>query len=233
MVIGAGAAVKQVCRKFRNKPHSAIIIPVGTHHAAEGFDMDNPVVIVIVTVLAVVALRLMAALVLAGGDVGRIGLAIRASWRILRDGAFGAKVQPLLQPVETKPVPPKPSGEPLRLLSVLQRDCRFLDFFMDDIQAAGDDQIVAFVKKMHPECQASIKDHLVLEPVMNQTEGDTVEVKPGFDPSSIRLLGNVTGQPPFRGTLQHRGWRVKEIKLAPPPAGQDEFVMQPAEVLLP
>jgi hypothetical protein len=120
----------------------------------------------------------------------------------------------------------------LRLIAVLQRDSRFLDFFMDDIQAAADDQILAFVKKMHPECQASLKDHLVLEPVNDQNEGDTVEVAEGFDPSAIRLLGNVTGQPPFRGTLQHRGWRVKEIKLTRPPAGQDEFVVQPAEVYL-
>jgi hypothetical protein len=199
----------------------------------KGWVMDNPVVIVVVTVLAVIVLRLLVALALAGGDAQRLGLAIRASWRLLRDPAFGEKVRPLLGPVEQKPVKAKPSGEPLRLLAVLQRDSRFLDFFMDDINAAADEQIVAFVKKMHPECQTSLKDHLVLEPVMSQTEGDTVEVPPGFDPSAIRLLGNVTGQPPFRGTLQHRGWRVKEIKLALPPAGQDEFVVQPAELYLP
>jgi hypothetical protein len=48
----------------------------------------------------------------------------------------------------------------------------------------------------------------------------------------VRLTGNVTGQPPFTGTLQHHGWRVKEIRLAPPAAGQDEFVLTPAEVEL-
>ena len=52
----------------------------------------------------------------------------------------------------------------------------------------------------------------------------------GFDPSAIRLIGNVTGQPPFKGTLRHQGWRVKEIKLAQAPEGQDEMVLQPAEV---
>jgi len=193
--------------------------------------MDNPIVIVVLTVIAVIVLRFLVALALAGGDVQRIGVAIRASWRILRDRAFAEKAGSLLQPAEPKPA--KPSAEPLRLLAVLQRDSRFLDFFMDDMSAAADDQILAFVKKMHPECQTSLKDHLVLEPALNQTEGDTVEVPPGFDPSAIRLLGNVTGQPPFRGTLQHRGWRVKEIKLALPPAGQDEFVVQPAEIYLP
>jgi hypothetical protein len=43
----------------------------------------------------------------------------------------------------------------------------------------------------------------------------------------------VTGQPPFKGTLQHHGWRVKDVRLAPPPEGQDEFIIQPAEVELP
>jgi hypothetical protein len=55
----------------------------------------------------------------------------------------------------------------------------------------------------------------------------------GFDPSAIRLTGNVTGEPPFKGTLQHHGWRVKEIKLGPVPEGQDEFVLAQAEVVLP
>jgi hypothetical protein len=195
--------------------------------------MDNSILVVALTVLAIVVLRLLVVIALAGGDFQRVGLTIRASWRILRDREFGNKVRPLLQPTLTPPVPQKQSAEPLRLLTVLQRDSRFLDFFMDEISAAADDQIVAFVKKMHPECQTSLKDHLVLEPVMAQPEGDSVEVAAGFDPSEIRLLGNVTGQPPFRGTLQHPGWRVKEIKLAPPPVGQDEFVVQPAEVYLP
>ena len=69
--------------------------------------------------------------------------------------------------------------------------------------------------------------------VLPQAEGATVEIASGFDPSAVRLTGNVTGQPPFRGTLQHHGWRVKQIKLAPPPEGQDEFVLMPAEVELP
>jgi hypothetical protein len=66
--------------------------------------------------------------------------------------------------------------------------------------------------------------------VLPQQEGAPVEVPVGFDPSAIRVTGNVTGQPPFRGTLLHHGWRVKELKLTPPPEGQDELVLHPAEV---
>jgi hypothetical protein len=54
----------------------------------------------------------------------------------------------------------------------------------------------------------------------------------GFDPSAIRLTGNVTGAPPFKGTLEHHGWRVTKIKVQKPPEGQDAFVVAPAEVEL-
>ena len=61
----------------------------------------------------------------------------------------------------------------------------------------------------------------------------TVEVPAGFDPSAIRLTGNVSGRPPFRGTLKHHGWRVKDYKLPAAPEGQDELVVMPAEVEIP
>ena len=43
---------------------------------------------------------------------------------------------------------------------------------------------------------------------MAQEEETTVEVPPSFDPSAVRLTGNVTGTGPYRGTLKHKGWRV-------------------------
>jgi hypothetical protein len=67
---------------------------------------------------------------------------------------------------------------------------------------------------------------------MTGEEGQTVTVPVGFDPGSIRLTGNVTGQPPFNGTLQHHGWRVRELKLSTVSPGKDEFVVAPAEVTL-
>ncbi len=108
-----------------------------------------------------------------------------------------------------------------------------LDFLLEDIQGAADEQLGAGVRELHRKAQAVVKDHLVLEPVLPHNEGETVEVPPSFDPSAIRLTGNVTGQPPFRGTLQHHGWRVKNYTLPTPPEGQDPFVLAPAEVELP
>jgi hypothetical protein len=193
---------------------------------------DTPLSIILATIVAILLLRILFLLLLSGGDLERIRVTIKASFRILRDRAFADKVKLLLEPPPPPP-PPKPSGEPLRVLARLQRDGRLVDFLLEDVSGAGDADLGAGVREIHRKCHESLHKHLALEPVLPQQEGETVEVPAGFDPSAIVLTGNVTGQPPFRGTLRHQGWRVKEIKLAAPPEGQDEFVLQPAEVELP
>src|SRR5262245_59323348 len=188
----------------------------------------------LLTLAGVLLFLFLLLLLISGGQLARLGLAFRGFKKVLRDANFADKVKPLLGTAEIKPLAPaKPSGAPLRVLSLLQREGRLLDFLLEDIQAYPDDQVGAAVRDIHRNCQAALKEHLVLEPVLSQTEGATVQVPAGFDPSAIRLTGNVTGQPPFQGTLQHHGWRVRDIKLAPPPEGQDEMVLMPAEVELP
>ncbi len=194
--------------------------------------MDNPVTIVLLTIIGCLVVRYLFLFLAAGGDGRRVGLALRASWRTLRDPEFAARVEPLLAPPKAGG-PPRPDARPLRFLALLQREGRLLDFLLEDIRQASDLQVGAGVREVHRLCQAALNEHLALEPVLPQAEQSTVQVPAGFDPSAIRLVGNVTGQPPFQGTLRHHGWRVKEIKLAPPPEGQDEFVLQPAEVELP
>jgi hypothetical protein len=189
---------------------------------------------VLLTLAAVVALKVLVLLIMGRGSLARVGPATRAFARVLGDAGAAERVAAVLNPPPPEPPkPPRPSPEPLRLLSLLQREGRLLDFLLEDIQAASDEQIGAGVRELHRKAQTALKDHLVLEPVLPNQEDETVEVKPGFDPSAIRLTGNVTGQPPFRGTLRHHGWRVKNYTLQAPPEGQDEFVIQPAEVELP
>jgi hypothetical protein len=196
--------------------------------------MDNYQIVLPVTVAAVLVVELLIVLVIGKGSLARLGLAWQAFCRILGDAATAERLRPLLAPpaAEAKK-PPKLSPEPLRLLALLQREGRLLDFLLEDIQGAADEQVGAGVRELHRKAQAVIKEHLVLEPVLAKNEGETVEVPPSFDPSAIRLTGNVTGQPPFRGTLQHHGWRVKNYTLPTPPEGQDQFVLAPAEVELP
>jgi hypothetical protein len=190
---------------------------------------NNPVIIVLLILGGCLLAYFIVIFLLSGASLYRIRLAMRCEWRALRDPSFGGKVEPLLQPQQPEAAA-KPSGAPLRFLALLQREGRLVDFLMEDIQNYSDEQVGAAVRDIHRQCQAALKEHLALQPVLGQSEGGSVEVPSGFDPSAIRLTGNVTGQPPFRGTVQHHGWRVKEIKLGPPPEGQDEFVLMPAEV---
>ncbi len=195
--------------------------------------MDN-LYVALGTGAGLLVVEFLVLLLLAGGSTARLSAAWGAFRAVLGDPAVAAKVHAVLNP--PPPEPPKPvkrSGEPLRLLALLQREGRILDFFLEDIGQASDDQVGAGVRELHRKAQTVLKDHLVLEPVLPQREGDSVDVPAGFDPSAIRLTGNVTGNPPFKGTLQHHGWRVKDFKLPAPPEGQDEFVVAPAEVELP
>src|SRR5262245_57321730 len=143
--------------------------------------------------------------------------------------AFKGKGTPAIEPAKPSG-PPKPSAEPLRLLAALQQEARLVDFLMEDISGASDPQIGQAVRDIHAKSRAVLMQQLELGPVLKEQEGETAKVEAGFDPSAVRVLGNVTGQPPVTGSVQHPGWRVKKINLGPAPAGQDGFVLQPAEI---
>jgi hypothetical protein len=192
----------------------------------------DPVVAALATFVIVMLCWLAFMIVASRGDLGRYWRAQALAMRWLRNKDFAASVDALTQPAKP-PEPARPSPEPIRFLTLLQRDGRLLDFLLEDVAAATDMDLGAGVREIHRQCQKALKEHLILEPVLPQEENTTVEVPAGFDPSAIRLTGNVTGTPPFKGMLIHRGWRVKEIKLGPLSAGQDHYVLQPAEVELP
>ena len=96
--------------------------------------MDETMQVVLFTLAAAVAVKLLVALLLSGGDFGRVALSIRSGGlRILSSADVAAKVQKLLTPPPPEPV--KPSGKAVRLFAVLQREGRLLDFLLEDIQA--------------------------------------------------------------------------------------------------
>ena len=171
------------------------------------------------------------------GGVGEAFQGLTIAGRGNQDPALAAKLKAVLAGAELKPLaspkPPKPSGAALRMLALLQAESRLVDFLLEDVQAYKDEQIGQAVREVHRKAQAALKQHAVIEPVLPGREDETVTVPKGFDPSAIRVVGNVTGEPPFTGQIQHPGWRVKELKLAAPAEGADEFVLQPAEVQIP
>src|SRR5262249_54409681 len=166
-----------------------------------------------------------------GGDFAKHRQAREIADRYLNDAKFKDAVTKALTPPPPPP-PPKPSAEPLLLLTLMQREGRLLDFLLEHVDGADHATVGAGVRSIHQACQKVLKEHLDMEPVIKADEKSTVDVKAGFDPSAIRLTGNVTGSPPFKGTLEHHGWRVTKIKVTKPAEGQDAFVVHPAEVEL-
>jgi hypothetical protein len=135
------------------------------------------------------------------------------------------------RPAAPPPPPPPPSLEEgaLRLLGLLQEEGRLVDFLEEDVTPYDDEQIGAATRGIHEACRKALHERITVEPILAGAEGDTVEVKAGFDPAEIRLVGNVTGTAPLKGVLRHGGWRVKRVAIAPR-QGQDHRVIAPAEV---
>ena len=158
--------------------------------------------------------------------MNRIALAFRALWRILTQPDFAARVEPLFSRA--------PTGPDLRVLAVLQRDGRLVDFLEEDIDPYTDAQIGAAVRDIHRGCRKSLHDYLTLEPIIAGAEEQSVTVPTDFDPAAVRLVGNVNGSPPFHGILKHHGWRVRSVHLPVLPVARDDSsVLSPAEVELP
>ncbi len=158
--------------------------------------------------------------------MNRLTLAWKSFWKTLNDPEFAGRVEPLLTG--------KPAGPDLRILAVLQRDGRLVDFLQEDVDAYSDAQIGAAVRDIHRGCRKALRDYLTIEPVLPGAEDSTVHVAVDFNPASIRLLGNVQGSPPFQGVLKHHGWRVADVHLPALPGGSsDASILAPAEVEIP
>jgi hypothetical protein len=121
----------------------------------------------------------------------------------------------------------------VQMLALLQRDGRLIDFLAEDISAYPDVQLGAAVRTIHETCRKALDQYVRLEPILNSEEDQPVTVEAGFDPAAIKLIGRVAGEPPVRGFLRHKGWRVKELKMPPLPQDAGRLVIAPAEVELP
>ncbi len=121
----------------------------------------------------------------------------------------------------------------VHLLSLLQREGRLVDFLTENLKDYEDAQIGAAVRNIQENCQKALKKYLKIEPVIDEEEGEEIVVDKGFDASRIKLTGNVTGEPPFKGALQHRGWRVGKFDLPTLSGSPDPAIIIPAEVEIP
>lgn len=138
------------------------------------------------------------------------------------------------QPVASEPSrlkQPSPDSA-LQLLGLLQTEARFIDFVEENVAAYSDAEIGAAARVVHEGCRKIIRQHFDLEPIRKEAENSRITVPKGFDASSLRLTGNIVGQPPFSGILVHRGWRVSKVTLPRIAEGHDAAVIATAEVEL-
>jgi hypothetical protein len=140
--------------------------------------------------------------------------AIVAGWR---DRAPAATPR---EPVAARPAaaaPPVKSvsteAEVVGFLATFQEKGRLVDFLQDDISAYSDAQVGAAARVVHQGCKAVLDEYFRIVPVRDESEGAKVTVPAGYVADEYRLVGKISGQAPFSGTLMHRGWRAESVKL--------------------
>lgn len=186
--------------------------------------------------------------------LSRIWLSFVCAWRIAFDPQFAASVlslreaerapeplpapeavaAPLADSAVSAPAVPAPaaasSGGALQLLSLLQREGRFLDFVQQDVAAFGDADVGAAARVVHDGCRRALEAHARVVHVRLESEGSALTLEQASE--DVKLVGNVAGSAPFRGILRHRGWRVEELRLPTLVGSRDPKIVAPAELEL-
>ncbi len=175
----------------------------------------------------------------------RVGWACCAFWWTLTDDRLlqwlrRERSQPLASPAPpSEPVAPHPpplraipTDAALQLLGLLQQEGRLIDFLEEEVATFSDADIGGAARVVHEGCRKALRSHVHIAPIRPESEGDRVTLEAGFDASAVRLTGRVVGQPPFTGTLVHRGWRATDVRLPTVTAGHDVTILAPAEVEL-
>ncbi|AEG00616.1 DUF2760 domain-containing protein [Methylomonas methanica] len=136
---------------------------------------------------------------------------------------------PAPEPVILKEATPDAA---LQLLSLLQKEARFIDFIKEDVSVYSDADIGAAARVVHQGCSKVINEHFTLAPVSQDQEGSRVTLNKGFDAASYRLTGNIVGEAPFSGSLVHKGWQVTDLRLPKLTEGHNAKIIAAAEVEL-
>lgn len=177
--------------------------------------------------------------------LNRLWLAWVCAFRILFDGEFAAKAallgeaapEPTLprEDPASRPVPAPDEGAlaargALQLLSLLQREGRFVDFVQQDVSAFSDADVGAAARVVHEGCRRVISAHARVVSVRGEAEGAQLVLEHASE--DVKLVGNVAGSAPFRGVLRHRGWRVQNLTLPQLMGARDPQLVAPAELEL-
>jgi hypothetical protein len=164
----------------------------------------------------------------------RIKLAFAAFFTILFKGRPPVAFQTASHAgAPTQPLAADTSDRAIQMLALLQREGRLVDFVLEDLAAYSDAQIGTAARDVHAGCHRVLERYVTLEAILPGREGEAVTVGQDqpINPAVFHLVGNVGGQPPFRGTLLHPGWRASRVQL-PPLGTTDRTIVMPAEIEL-
>lgn len=161
---------------------------------------------------------------------------LKLAFRVLGDASLAREVASLAPAPAgapaAEPAPEKTHAAGLAVLGLLQREGRLIDFLREDVSGFSDSDIGAAARVVHAGSRKVLDQYVTLEPVLKESEGASVTVPAGFKAERIRLTGNVTGQPPFRGSLKHHGWVATSVRFPAVAEALDPRVIAPAEVEL-
>ncbi|MCF6203676.1 MAG: DUF2760 domain-containing protein [Methylococcaceae bacterium] len=204
------------------------------------FDLWHVYLIVTVIVLALILIFVLLAMIISMARRAKKSAEDKA---ILAAVPVEPEVKVVEKIVEVEKIVQAPAPEPvvlkeassdaaLQLLSILQKDARFIDFIKEDISSYSDADIGVAARVVHEGCNKAINEYFTLKTVRSEQEGSKVTLAKGFNASEVRLTGNIVGKAPFSGLLIHKGWKVTDVRLPKLTQGHNAKIVAAAEVEL-
>jgi hypothetical protein len=125
-------------------------------------------------------------------------------------------------------------AEVVAFFALLQEKGRLVDFLMEELTGYDDAQVGAAARVVHQGCRQVLQEHFKIIAVSEAEEGSQVTVPAGSFGDEYRIVGKLSGEPPFAGKLIHKGWKTESVKLPRIVQTDDKRlpVIAPAEVEL-
>jgi hypothetical protein len=131
-----------------------------------------------------------------------------------REPASGAAVAPPPAPVQPPPrLESQAESEIVAFFALLQEKGRLVDFLMEDVAGYGDAEVGAAARVVHQGCRQILDEYFKISAVSEAQEGAQVTLPAGYPTDQYRIVGKLAGEPPFTGTLLHKGWKTDSVKL--------------------
>jgi hypothetical protein len=158
----------------------------------------------------------------------------------VRSSPIAKSVQATVSPPPSTTVQPPPpavnqtEAEVVAFVGLLQEKGRLVDFLMEELTSYDDAQVGAAARVIHQGCRQVLQEHFKISAVSEAVEGSQVTVPAGYFADEYRIVGKLSGDPPFTGKLIHKGWKTESVKLPRivQSQGKPLPVIAPAEVEL-